>query len=86
MQVLSGLSGAGNNKLTLGFEANKAYTQVACKNSSGTLVIYVPGDIVLKGIISQVKYLIYGNDEDQYNWPQSGERRVSYSIYVVVTG
>lgn len=45
VQVLNGIAGTFQNKLTLGFQANKAYTQVAAKNSNGQLVIYVPGDV-----------------------------------------
>ena len=45
-QVLNGVAGTSNNKLTLGFAAQKAYTQVAALTTSGTLEIYVPGDLV----------------------------------------
>lgn len=44
-QILNGLAGTSSSRLTLNFAANKSYTQVACKNTSGTLVIYVPGDL-----------------------------------------
>ena len=46
VQVLNGVAGTSSSKLTLGFAANKTYTQVACKNSSNVLKIYVPGDLV----------------------------------------
>ena len=45
VQVLNGLAGTSSSMLTLAFAAQKTYTQVACKNTSGTLVIYVPGDL-----------------------------------------
>lgn len=45
VQVLNGVAGTAN-KLTLSFDANKNYTQVATLNSSGQLKIYVPGDLV----------------------------------------
>ena len=44
-QVLNGVAGTSNSKLTLTFVANKNYTQVACKNSSNALKIYIPGDL-----------------------------------------
>ena len=44
-QVLNGVAGTSSSKLTLTFVANKNYTQVACKNSSNALKIYIPGDL-----------------------------------------
>ena len=45
-QLLNGLAGTGSSHLAPSFATQKAYTQVACKNSSGQLKIYVPGDLV----------------------------------------
>ena len=45
-QLLNGLAGTSNSHLVPSFATQKAYTQVACKNSSGQLKIYVPGDLV----------------------------------------
>ena len=45
-QLLNGLAGTSSSHLTPSFATQKAYTQVACKNSSGQLKIYVPGDLV----------------------------------------
>ena len=45
-QLLNGLAGIGSNHLRPAFATKKAYTQVACKNSAGTMKIYVPGDLV----------------------------------------
>ena len=45
-QILNGTAGAGaQNKLTIGFAANKAYTQCAAKNTEGTLKIWNPADL-----------------------------------------
>lgn len=44
-QILNGTAGASSsNKLTISFAANKSYTQVAGKNTSGTLKIFNPAD------------------------------------------
>lgn len=44
-QILNGTAGASaQNKLTIAFAANKAYTQVAAKDSSGNLQIWNPAD------------------------------------------
>lgn len=40
-QILNGTAGA-----SIGFAANKAYTQVAAKNTAGTLKIWNPADLV----------------------------------------
>ena len=46
-QILNGTAGASSsNKLTISFAANKSYTQVAGKNTSGTLKIFNPADNV----------------------------------------
>lgn len=46
-QILNGTAGASaQNKLTIGFAANKAYTQVAAKTTAGTLKIFNPADLV----------------------------------------
>ena len=45
-QLLNGLAGTSSSHLAPSFATQKAYTQVACKNSSGQLKIYVPGDLV----------------------------------------
>ena len=46
-QVLNGTSGSGSSsKLKIDFAVGKNYTQVAGKNSSGELKIWVPADIV----------------------------------------
>ena len=46
-QLLNGLAGTNSSShLAPSFATQKAYTQVACKNSSGQLKIYVPGDLV----------------------------------------
>ena len=45
-QLLNGLAGTSSSHLTPSFATQKAYTQVACKNSNGQLKIYVPGDLV----------------------------------------
>ena len=45
-QLLNGLAGTSSSHLVPSFATQKAYTQVACKNSSGQLKIYVPGDLV----------------------------------------
>ena len=45
-QLLNGLAGTASSHLAPSFATQQAYTQVACKNSSGQLVIYVPGDLV----------------------------------------
>ena len=45
-QILNGTAGASaQNKLTIAFTANKAYTQVAAKNTEGTLKIWNPADL-----------------------------------------
>lgn len=45
-QILNGTAGTNaNNKLTIGFAANKAYTQCAAKNTEGTLKIWNPADL-----------------------------------------
>ena len=45
-QILNGTQGTNNNdKLTIGFAANKKYTQFAALNSSNNLVIWTPADI-----------------------------------------
>ena len=46
-QILNGTAGASQqNKLTIGFGANKAYTQVAAKTTTGVLKIFNPADLV----------------------------------------
>ena len=46
-QILNGTAGASSaNKLTIAFDANKAYTQVAAKNTAGNLKIWNPADLV----------------------------------------
>ena len=46
-QILNGTAGASSaNKLTIAFAANKAYTQVAAKNTAGNLKIWNPADLV----------------------------------------
>ena len=46
-QILNGTAGASSaNKLTIAFVANKAYTQVAAKNTAGNLKIWNPADLV----------------------------------------
>ena len=46
-QILNGTAGASaQNKLTISFTANKAYTQVAAKTTDGTLKIFNPADLV----------------------------------------
>ena len=46
-QILNGTAGANqSNKLTIAFDANKAYTQVAAKNTAGNLKIWNPADLV----------------------------------------
>ena len=45
-QLLNGLAGSNSSHLAPSFATKKEYTQVACKNSSGQLKIYVPGDLV----------------------------------------
>ena len=46
-QILNGTAGASlSNKLTITFEANKSYTQIAGKNTSGTLKIWNPADLI----------------------------------------
>ena len=46
-QILNGTAGASaQNKLTIGFAANKAYTQVAAKTTAGNLKIFNPADLV----------------------------------------
>ena len=46
-QILNGTTGASSsNKLTITFEANKSYTQIAGKNTSGTLKIWNPADLI----------------------------------------
>ena len=46
-QILNGTAGASaQNKLTIAFAANKAYTQVAAKNTAGNLKIWNPADLV----------------------------------------
>jgi hypothetical protein len=46
-QILNGTAGASvQNKLTIAFAANKAYTQVAAKTTDGTLKIFNPADLV----------------------------------------
>jgi hypothetical protein len=45
-QLLNGLAGTSSSHLAPSFATQKAYTQVACKNSSGQLKVYVPGDLV----------------------------------------
>lgn len=45
-QVLNGVAGTSLSWLTLPFEVNKTYTQVATLNSNGQLKIYVPGNLV----------------------------------------
>ena len=45
-QILNGTAGASSaNKLTIAFAANKAYTQVAAKNTAGNLKIWNPADL-----------------------------------------
>jgi hypothetical protein len=45
-QILNGTAGASaRNKLTIAFDANKAYTQVAAKTTDGTLKIFNPADL-----------------------------------------
>ena len=45
-QILNGTAGASaQNKLTIAFTANKAYTQVAAKNTAGNLKIWNPADL-----------------------------------------
>ena len=45
-QILNGTAGASaQNKLTITFDANKAYTQVAAKNTAGNLKIWNPADL-----------------------------------------
>ena len=45
-QILNGTAGASaQNKLTIAFAANKAYTQVAAKNTAGNLKIWNPADL-----------------------------------------
>ena len=44
-QILNGTAGNGNNLLTIAFVANMAYTQVAAKNTEGTLKIWTPADL-----------------------------------------
>ena len=44
-QILNGIAGASaQNKLTITFAANKAYTQVAGMTTDGTLRIWNPAD------------------------------------------
>ena len=46
-QILNGTAGASaQNKLTIAFAANKAYTQVAAKTTAGNLQIFNPADLV----------------------------------------
>ena len=46
-QILNGTAGASaQNKLTIAFAANKAYTQVAAKTTAGNLKIFNPADLV----------------------------------------
>ena len=46
-QILNGTAGASaQNKLTITFAANKAYTQVAAKTTAGNLQIFNPADLV----------------------------------------
>ena len=46
-QILNGTTGASaQNKLTITFAANKAYTQVAAKTTAGNLQIFNPADLV----------------------------------------
>ena len=46
-QILNGTAGASSaNKLTIAFDANKAYTQVAAKNTAGNMKIWNPADLV----------------------------------------
>ncbi len=46
-QILNGTAGASEqNKLTIAFAANKAYTQVAAKTTAGNLQIFNPADLV----------------------------------------
>ena len=45
-QLLNGLAGTNSSHLAPSFATQKEYTQVVCKNSSGQLKIYVPGDLV----------------------------------------
>ena len=46
-QVLNGTRGSdSSNKLQINFATGKNYTQVAGKNSSGELKIWVPADMV----------------------------------------
>ena len=45
-QILNGTAGASaQNKLTITFEANKNYTQIAAKTTAGALKIYNPADL-----------------------------------------
>lgn len=45
-QILNGTAGASaQNKLTIAFAANKAYTQVAAKTTAGALKIFNPADL-----------------------------------------
>ena len=46
-QILNGTAGASaQNKLTIAFAANKAYTQVAAKTTAGNLQVFNPADLV----------------------------------------
>ena len=46
-QILTGTAGANDiNKLTITFAANKNYTQIAGKNTNGTLKIWNPADLI----------------------------------------
>jgi hypothetical protein len=49
-QLLNGLAGTNSSHLTPSFATQKAYTQVACKNSSGQLKIYVPSELICHNI------------------------------------
>ena len=45
-QILNGTAGTSQNKLTITFAANKAYTQIAGKTTNGNLEIWNPADNV----------------------------------------
>ena len=45
-QILNGTAGTSQNMLTINFDANKSYTQIAAKNTPGNLVIFNPADMV----------------------------------------
>ena len=46
-QILDGTKGiSANTRLSINFEANKNYTQIAGLNSSGVLKIWTPADLI----------------------------------------